>query len=195
MVVHDSQITVCMAEPELYRIYDQEAALLAKYLKPKRVLLNMDEVRMGGTCEACQGRNMGELVGECVTRQIEILHKHIPGCQVYVWSDMFDPNHNAHGNYYLVKGDFTGSWNHIPKDTVISLWGGDPAPKSIRFFTEQKFPILIACYYDAEDLSQVKGWMKAAREGENIRGYMYTPWTKAYSLLPAFGDLINGKKN
>ena len=30
---------------------------------------------------------------------------------VYVWSDMLDPKHNAHGNYYLVEGHYTGSWN------------------------------------------------------------------------------------
>ena len=27
-------------------------------------------------------------------------------------SDMLDPNHNAHGNYYLVQGDFAGSWKY-----------------------------------------------------------------------------------
>jgi len=56
MLIHDSQVTLCMAEPELYEIYDREARLLAEHLQPKRVLLNMDEVRMGGTCAACAGR-------------------------------------------------------------------------------------------------------------------------------------------
>ena len=110
MILNDSQVTVCMAEPALYDIFDHEAALLAERVHPHRVLLNMDEVRMGGTCRACRGRNMGELLGECVTKQAQIIRRHNPGAQVYVWSDMFDPNHNAHGDYYLVEGDFTGSW-------------------------------------------------------------------------------------
>jgi len=58
MVIHDSQVTICMAEPELYEIWDHEAKLLAEHLKPRRVLLNMDEVRLGGTCQACQGKDM-----------------------------------------------------------------------------------------------------------------------------------------
>jgi len=33
---------------------------------------------------------------------------------------MLDPNHNAHGNYYLVEGDFTGSWRHVLKDLVMA---------------------------------------------------------------------------
>jgi len=189
-IVNDSQVTVCMAEPAVYDIFDHEAKLLAERVHPKRVFLNMDEIRMGGTCRACAGRNMGELLGECITRQTQILRKHIPGLQVYVWSDMLDPNHNAHGDYYLVKGDFTGSWRHIPKDVVIAVWGGAPREKSLRFFAQEKFPVLVACYYDADDLSDVKGWLDLAWSTPGVRGFMYTPWQKKYGLLPAFGDLL-----
>ena len=41
---------------------------------------------------------------------------------VWVWSDMLDPNHNTHGNYYLVQGDYTGSWNYVPKEMGIATW-------------------------------------------------------------------------
>ncbi len=190
MIINDSQVTACMAEPAVYDIFDHEAALLAEHAHPRRVLLNMDEVRMGGTCGACRGRNMGELVGECVTKQAQILRRHIPGAQVYVWSDMFDPNHNAHGGYYLVNGDFTGSWQHVPKDVVMAVWGGEPREKSLRFFAGEGFPTLVACYYDADDLNDVKGWLKLARETPNVRGFMYTPWQRKYSLLPDFGDML-----
>ena len=137
MLINDSQVTVCMAEPEIYDIFERETQLLAQHLHPRRVLLNMDEVRMGGTCRACAGRDLGELLGECVTRQADILRRHLPQVQIYVWADMFDPNHNAHGHYYLVRGDFTGSWQHAPKDLVMAVWGGEPSPKSIHFFAEQ----------------------------------------------------------
>ena len=150
----------------------------------------MDEVRMGGTCEACRGRNMGELLGECVTKQEQIVHRYLPETQVYVWSDMFDPNHNAHGKYYLVNGDFTGSWNHVPKDLVMAIWGGAPREKSLRFFADQGFHTIVACYYDADNLDEVKGWLQLARPMSNVRGFMYTPWQRKYSLRPAFGDLL-----
>ena len=193
-IIYDGQITVCMAEPELYEIFDHEAALMAKHIKPHRFLLNMDEIRMGGTCKACAGKNMGELLGQCVTRQTEILRRHFPGAQIYVWSDMFDPTHNAHGNYYLVSGDFTGSWKHIPKDLVMAVWSGEPRPKSLRFFAEQGFSTLAACYYDADDLNEVKGWLEQSRDIPGVRGFMYTPWLKKYDLLSDFGDLIGKER-
>jgi hypothetical protein len=190
MLIHDSQITICMAEPEVYEIFDHESRLLAERLHPHRVLLNMDEVRMGGTCRACQGRNMGELLGECVTRQAKSIQKYSPGAQVYVWSDMLDPNHNAHGNYYLVNGDYTGSWKHVPKDLIMAVWGGAPREKSLRFFGDEGFRSLVACYYDANNLNEVKEWMQLARTVPNVQGFMYTPWQRKYSLLPEFGELL-----
>ena len=190
MLIHDSQVTACMGEPALYEILDHEAGLLAERLHPRRVMLNMDEIRMGGTCRACGGRNMGELLGECVTRQVAILRRHMPGVEIYIWSDMLDPNHNAHGNYYLVQGDFAGSWKHVPADLTVAVWGGDPREKSLRFFADQGFRTLAACYYDADCLDSVVRWMELARQTPNVRGLMYTPWRKKYALLPAFGNLL-----
>jgi hypothetical protein len=179
-----------MAEPALYEIWDHEARMLMETLQPQRVLLNMDEVRMGGTCEACRGRNMGELLGECITRQVQILRRYNPDVTCYAWSDMLDPHHNAHGDYYLVEGDFTGSWNHVPRDLVIAVWGGKPRPQSLQFFSEQGFSTLVACYYDADDLVNVQGWLDTARDTPRVRGFMYTPWQKKYTLLPGFGKLL-----
>jgi len=190
LAISKGQVSVCMAEPELYEIFDAEAKLLAERLHPKHVLLNMDEIRMGGTCAACRNRNMGELLGECITKQAQILRKYMPGVEVLIWSDMLDPNQNAHGNYYLVEGDFTGSSKHIPKDLTIAVWGGEPRAESLKFFADEGFAMLIACYYDADDLNSVNGWLKLAEQTPKVRGLMYTPWQKKYGLLPAFGDLL-----
>jgi hypothetical protein len=190
MIINDSQVGVCMAEPEVYDILDHEAKLLAEKLQPRSVLLNMDEIRMGGTCKACQGRNMGELLGECITKEAAILRTHIPSVEVYIWSDMLDPNHNAHGNYYLVSGDYSGSWEHVPKNLIMTVWGGEPREKSLRFFADQGFRTLVACYYDAYDLKDVHAWLDLAGSVRKVRGFMYTPWEKKYTLLPEFGDLL-----
>lgn len=190
MLIHDSQVTTCMAEPELYEIFDHEAKLLAERLRPRRVLLNTDEVRMGGTCQACAGRDLAQLLGECVTKQAAAIRRHAPNAQVYVWSDMFDPSHNAQPNYYLVQGDFTGSWKHVPRDLIMAVWGGEPREQSMRFFADQGFATLVACYYDAGNLDDVKRWRAIAKPLPNVRGFMYTPWTKKYDLLPPFGELL-----
>lgn len=61
MLIHDSQVTLCMGEPAVYEIMDHEMKLLAERLHPRRVMLNMDEVRMGGTCQACAGPEHGRV--------------------------------------------------------------------------------------------------------------------------------------
>ncbi|TWU42218.1 hypothetical protein [Novipirellula artificiosorum] len=189
-VINASQVTICMAEPRLYEIYEQEAKLLAERLHPKRVFLNADEIRMGGTCQACGGRDMAELLGECLTKITEILRRHMPGVEIYVWSDMLDPNHNAHADYHLVNGDFNGSWNHVPEDLILAVWGNEPREESMKFFSGQGFRTLASCYYDADDLEQVRLWFKIVKGTQGARGMMYTPWEKKYELLDDFGDLI-----
>jgi hypothetical protein len=190
MVLHESQINVCMGEPALYEVFDHEAKLLAEIVHPKRILLSMDEVRMGGTCEAYKKRNMAELLGECITRQTQILRRYLPKVEIAIWSDMLDPHHNAHGDYYLVEGDFTGSLKYVPKDLIIAVWGGKPRKESLQYFSDNHFRTWVACYYDADNLDEVKEWMDASRKFSNVSGFMYTPWEKKYRLLPDFGDLL-----
>jgi hypothetical protein len=72
----------------------------------------------------------------------------------------------------------------------MAVWGGPPREQSLRFFAAQGLATLAACYYDANDLDEVKQWIASARPYSSVRGFMYTPWTKRYDLLPAFGKLI-----
>lgn len=194
MLIYESQVTVCMGEPAIYEIFEHEAKLLWEKLRYRKVLLNMDEVRMGGTCKACEGKNMAQLLGECITRQVRSLRRHNPKAEIYIWSDMLDPNHNARPDYYLVEGDFTGSWNFVPKDIIVAVWGGAPREKSLRFFAEQGFRTLVACYYDAPNLDEVKGWLEIARKIPNVTGFMYTTWERKYQLLGDFGRLVFGNE-
>jgi len=41
-----------------------------------------------------------------------------------------------------------------------------------------------------DDLSGVKAWLQAAKDIPLFDGFMYTPWEKKYTLVPAFGDLL-----
>jgi hypothetical protein len=72
----------------------------------------------------------------------------------------------------------------------MAVWGGEPREASLKFFSEQGFRTLVACYYDAPDLKGVEGWLQIARQTKKVRGFMYTPWEKKYELLPEFGDLL-----
>ncbi len=188
-VVHEDQVGVCMAEPKIYEIVEAESKALFAHLKPKRILLNMDEIRFGGTCRACEGQNMAKLLGGSITKIRKILKQHHPKLEILIWSDMFDPNHNAHGDYYYVNGDYTGSWNHIPKDLTMAIWGSDVNPKSFAHFSKLGFKTLGACYYDADDLDAVKPWIEVANKTKGGRGVMYTTWERKYALLKDFGAL------
>lgn len=190
MVIYDSQVTLCMEEPKLFQIWEQESKILWEHLHPRRFVLSMDEIRMGGTCELDRGRDMAKVLGETVTKQEQILRRLNPQAEIYIWSDMLDPNHNAHGDYYLVNGDFTGSWNYVPKDLVIAVWGGKPRQASLKFFSDHSFKMLIANYYDAENLDDVKEWQRLAVGTPGVVGFMYTTWGKNYTLLPDYGDLL-----
>ncbi|MBN2136215.1 MAG: carbohydrate binding domain-containing protein [Sedimentisphaerales bacterium] len=190
--VNRGQVTICMSEPAVYEIWARQAKLMHKYLSPKRYLLSMDEVRAGGGCVACKSRGMtmGQILGDCITKQVEIIKNVNPQAEVWSWSDMLDANHNAHGDYYLVDGDFTGSWNHIPKDLGIVCWYYSKRNESLKFFSALGFATVAGAYYDGDTLENPQGWLDALDRTAGARGIMYTTWQNKYDLLAGFGDLV-----
>jgi hypothetical protein len=196
IAINRGQVTVCMSEPAVYDIWRKQAALLHHYLSPRRYLLSMDEIRAGGACKACKGRNltMAQILGECVTEQVRIIREVNPAAEILIWSDMFDPNHNAHGDYYLVDGDFTGSWNYIPKDLVIVCWYYQKRAESLAFFSSLGFRTLAGAYYDGDTLENPTGWLDALESTPGASGIMYTTWQNKYELLAPFGDLVSTRR-
>ena len=193
MAIHDGQVTICMSEPKVYDIWRKQAELIQKHLAPKRWLLSMDEIRAGGSCEACKARklSMAQILGDCLTRQFEMIRGVNPEAEVFVWSDMLDPNHNAHGNYYLVDGDYTGSWKYVPKDMRIVCWYYEKRNESLAHFSGLGFKTLAGAYYDGDTLENPKGWLEALDRTPGAVGIMYTTWQNKYQLLGPFGDLVS----
>ena len=193
MGVNHGQVSVCMSEPKLYEIWREQVRLIHQHLAPNRYLLSMDEVRAGGSCEACKARKMtmGEILGDCLARQFQMIREANPKAEVFVWSDMLDPNHNAHGNYYLVEGDFAGSWEHIPKEMIIVCWYYEKRVPSLAHFSKLGFKTLAGAYYDADTLDNPKGWLEALDNTPGAIGIMYTTWQNKYQLLAPFGDLVS----
>lgn len=192
IAVNRGQVTVCMSEPKLYEIWEKQAQLLHEHLAPAKYLLSMDEIRAGGACEACKNRKMpmSRILGDCITKQVEIIRKASPRAEVFIWSDMLDPNHNAHDNYYLVDGDFTGSWNYVPKDLIIVCWYYDKRNESLKFFSSLGFKTLAGAYYDGDTLDNPKGWLEVLNRTPRACGIMYTTWENKYQLLAPFGELV-----
>jgi len=192
MAINNGQVTVCMSEPKVYEIWDRQIRLLQDVLSPSKYLLSMDEIRAGGSCEACKKRNMtmAQILGDCITEQERIIRNVNPAAEVLTWSDMLDPNHNAHADYYLVDGDFTGSWNYVPKDLVIVCWYYDKRAESLAFFSSLGFRTLAGAYYDGDTLDNPNGWLDVLEATPGASGIMYTTWRNKYDLLAPFGNLV-----
>jgi hypothetical protein len=193
MSINDGQVTICMSEPATYEIWRTQARLVHDLIGGKRYLLNMDEIRAGGTCRACRGRglSMAQILGDCITRQAEMLRDVNPEADISIWSDMLDPNHNAHGDYYLVDGDYTGSWNYIPRDLAIMCWYYAKRRESLAHFSKLGFRTFAGAYYDGDTLDNPRGWLEALDQTPNASGIMYTTWQSKYALLADFGDLVS----
>ena len=196
------QKTTCPSEEKVFEIWRNQAGLLAKHVGAKKFFLDMDEVRAGGTCKACtdRGLTMGEIIGDCITRQYELLTAANPGAEVFIWSDMIDPNHNAgedyHGRdyYYQAAGLYTGSWKYIPRELVIACWYDRIKEKSLAHFSGLGHRTIAGAYYDADDLENPKAWLEAMKVVPGASGIMYTTWMDKYALLADFGDLVSGRQ-
>ncbi len=194
--IYNGQVPICMSEPKLYENWRTQARLVHEALAPDQYLLNMDEMRVGGSCEACRrrGMTMGQILGDCITKQFEMLRAVNPKAEIFVWSDMLDPNHNANPDrkyYYLAEGTFVDSWKYIPKEINIACWYYEVREKSLRHFSSLGFRTLGAAYYDADNLDNPRGWLEALDETPGACGIMYTTWLNKYDLLADFGDLVS----
>jgi hypothetical protein len=189
--INDGQTTVCMAEPKTYEIWHEMARRMHAAVAPPRYVLSMDEIREGGTCAACRGRDMAQLLGECLTKQFRMLREVNPKVDVWVWSDMLDPNHNARDKYYLVNGDYTGSWKYVPKELGIVTWYYERRALSLPFFSSLGFRTMAGAYYDADTLDNPRGWLEELRKTPNAQGIMYTTWQNKYELLADFSKLVS----
>lgn len=192
LCIMNDETPVCLSEPEVYEIWRRKLFFLQQILAPKKIFLSADEVREGDSCLACTNRklSMGEIFGDCITRQYQLIKSINPQTQVFIWSDMLDPNHNAHADYYLVEGDFTGSWNHIPKDIGIVCWYYDKRKESLHHFSSLGFQTIGSIGADPGDIQIPKDWLGALDETPHSMGVMYTTWENRYGSLIPFGDLI-----
>lgn len=193
MSINQGQVTVCMSEPQVYEIWREQVRLVHQLLAPRKYFLSMDEIRAGGSCQACKRRmmSMAEILGDCLTRQLNLIREQNPEAEVYAWSDMLDPNHNAHDNYYLVDGNFTGSWWYVPQDLGIVTWYYAKRRESLAHFSSLGFRSLAGAYYDGDTLDNPMGWLEALDETPGACGIMYTTWQNKYELLAPFGDLVS----
>ncbi|HWB05939.1 MAG TPA: hypothetical protein VG796_23155 [Verrucomicrobiales bacterium] len=193
--VHDDQAGICPSEKKTVEILRDQVQGVNKLWEPSGFMMSHDEIRVWNQCAACRARNLsaGQLLADNVRTCTQIIKAVNPSARIYVWSDMFDPNHNAKNHYYLARGDFAGAWEGLDKDVSIVPWYFEKRAESLKFFADRGHRQVIAGYYDSKP-AKVKEWIKAAAPFDGVEAVMYTTWQNNYSDMETFFKIAQGKE-
>ena len=193
VTIHDGQVAACPSEPRTVELLRDEAKRMHALWGAKGYMMSHDEIRQLGWDDACRKRNLdaGAILADNVKTCVKILKETNPGGEIYVWNDMFDPHHNAKKDYYLVRGDLTGSWEGLDPDVIIVAWYFGKRAETYDFFTKRGHRVLAAGYYDGDPVSNARGWVDAAKKhpGKAV-GIMYTTWERDFSHIEKFIDTV-----
>jgi hypothetical protein len=195
VTVHDDQAMICPSEPATVELLRDQARRMHKAWGAKGYMMSHDEIRVLNWCLACQKRNLdaGALLADNVKTCIRILREVNPDGIIYVWSDMFDPNHNAHKDYYLVRGDLKGSWEGLDTNVVVLPWYFAKRDESLKWFAGRGHRQIIAGYYDSRP-EQILEWLQSGKYARGLTGVMYTTWQNKYTDLERFAQLLRDRK-
>src|SRR5206468_729131 len=146
---------ISMEDPKVFEIMQGDIKNCEKVWKAAGYFMNYDEIRIGGWEPLPNGEKLtpGQNLARHVKRGYDMIKQVSPGAAVYTWSDMFTPFHNARpfsakGSYYLVNGNWDGSWEGLPKDVVIMNWYS-PDAKGTHYFSDLGNTQVLCGYYDA----------------------------------------------
>jgi hypothetical protein len=165
-----------------------------------------DEIRQLNTSANCKAMHLhaGGVLASHIQMATSLVRALEPRPEVYIWSDMFDPFHNARDNYYQVDETLVGSWEGLPSETIIVNWGmtrshpdGTKADlvDSIRWFAGRGHRQILAGYYDSGNGAEAANlWLDKAQAANvnGVIGLMYTAWAgtpeQLFSELESFAE-------
>jgi hypothetical protein len=186
------QVMICPSEPKTVEILRDQAKRLHRIFQAKAYFMSHDEIRVCNWDPCCTRRNRtsGEIVADNARTCLRILRDLSPTSRIYVWSDMFDPNHNAHENYYLARGGMERTWEGLDPGVIVATWFYDKRDESLAWFASRGHQTLIAGYYDQKP-ERARDWLDAARKSKGTIGIMYTSWYDNYEDLEKFAGYVN----
>jgi hypothetical protein len=195
-VIYEGQVCACVSEPAFQNLLQKQAQGVHKLWSAHSYMMQHDEWRVMNYCQACQSRKMtpGQIAAGNVSQCQQWLRDAAPASRTFVWSDMFDPHHNAIDNtYYLVNGPLNGSWTGLEKNTIIVNWNqGEKAAESLQFFSKRGHSQLIAGYYD-QPLDHTRNWLRKVKPTHQVIGVMYTTWQNNYEHLEAYAEMLKAE--
>jgi hypothetical protein len=189
LIVYEDRVTSCLSEPRIFADWRDEVKRADALLRPAAFFMSHDELRVVNQCAACRNKGMtpGRLLAWNVREAARIIRGVRPGAEIWVWSDMFDPQHNAVDHYYAVNGSLKGSWEGLDRGIGIVNWHGGLMGRNSRFFAERGLRQILSGYYDAdENGSTIARWLANTRGIPGIVGAMYTTWEDRYDAMDAW---------
>jgi hypothetical protein len=189
--IYGSQVAACLSDPKVFDIMRDQLKRVHELLQPDGYMMSHDEIRLANWCETCQAKHLsaGKLLAANVARCVQLIRREDAGKPIFVWSDMFDPHHNAVTDYYLVNGSLVDSWDGLPKSVTVLNWNFDKRADSLKWFDSRGHKQIIAGYYDGDPKS-IHPWLDAAKTTVAAPrapvGIMYTTWQNRYEELENF---------
>lgn len=191
IIVYEDRLTGCISEPRIFEDWRAEVEQANELFHPAAFFMSHDEMRVMNQCALCQSKGMtpGELLAWNVRQAAQIIRDARPDAEIWVWSDMFDPMHNAVDHYYAVNGSLAGSWKGLDPDVGIVNWHGGLKGKNCPFFADLGLRQILSGYYDGdEDGSAIAEWIDATKDVKGIVGALYTTWEDKYGAMDTWAQ-------
>lgn len=202
--IYGDQVTASLTEPAVFEIVRGQLASIRREWSAagmfKGWMLAHDEIRVGGWDAA--PRPGGGTPGEALAFNIRSVAADAwaidPEAALYTWSDMFDPEHNAAPRaepYYLVNGDWAGSWEGLPPEVTVLNWNHQAGRRrrSAEHFAARGHRQILAGYYDRPaERFEDRAWLEELAGVPGISGVLYTQWGSGYEQLEAWARHVWG---
>ncbi len=190
-LVYAGQVNCSLSDPIVFQLCREQIRRTEAVLHPDIYFMSHDEIRCAGW-EPDQIRDFpstGAVLAQNIQTCTDIIKQEAPGRPIVVWSDMFDPNHNAHDKYYLVNNTLANSWEGLTPDIIIMKWGtGAICRPGLQFFANRGHTQMLAAYYDNDVHTDYRAWQSALADIPRIEGIMYTTWQNNYANLEKFAS-------
>jgi hypothetical protein len=191
LIVYEDRLTSCISEPKIFADWREEVKRTNELLHPAAFFMSHDEMRVMNQCALCRSKHLtpGELLAWNVHQAAQIIRAIRPDAEIWVWNDMFDPQHNAVDHYYAVNGSLKGSWKGLDKGIGIVNWHGGLMGKNCKFFADMGLKQVLSGYYDGdEDGAAIARWIGNTRGIPGIVGGMYTTWEDRYDAMDTWAQ-------
>jgi len=198
IVVYEDRVTGCLSEPKIFDEWREEVKQANDLFHPAAFFMSHDELRVMNHCAACQSKKMtaGELLAWNVKQAAQIIRDIRPDAEIWVWSDMFDPMHNAVDHFYAVNGSLAGSWKGLDKGVGIVNWHGGLKGKNCKFFADLGLKQILSGYYDHdENGAEISEWLQNTKGIPGIVGAMYTTWEDKYDPMDTWAKKAWGERH